>query len=107
MEPDARKETVHDFPVNVGLIFRKGELAGVPSGRLVDDRGRSVPFEAEATGWWDADHQHVRWLLVRLRASTDRTYFFEPWLRPPLRPRLDNAFVLERYSPYNLVPTLT
>jgi len=77
LEPEDRSSVVFGFPVSVGLVFPEGELSSVPGGRVVDDRGRPVPFEAEATGWWDAEHDWIKWLLLHFRADTDRTYFFE------------------------------
>ena len=77
LEPTERKQVVRDFPVSVGLVFPDGELASVPIGRIVDDRGQLMPFEAEATGWWDAGHERVKRLLLHFRASTDRKYHFE------------------------------
>lgn len=77
LEPKDRGRAVQGFPVSVGLVFPKGELSSTPGGRLVDDHGRPVPFEAEATGWWDAEHEWVKWLLVHFNAKTDRAYFFE------------------------------
>ena len=77
LEPEDRSSVVHAFPISVGLVFPKGELSSVPGGRIVDDQGRPVVFEAEATGWWDAEHDWIKWLLVHFGADTDRTYFFE------------------------------
>jgi hypothetical protein len=78
LEPPERQDTIVDFPVTLGLVFPAGRLATVPGGGVVDDLGRAVPFEAEPTGWWDPNKTHVKWLLVRLNASTDRKYFFRP-----------------------------
>ncbi len=77
LEPEDRGSVVHGFPISVGLVFPEDELSSAPGGRVVDDRGRQVPFEAEVTGWWDAEHDWIKWLLVNLGADTDRTYFFE------------------------------
>ena len=77
LEPEDRGSVVHAFPVSVGLVFPMGELSSVPGGRIVDDRGQAMAFEAEATGWWDAEHNWIKWLLVHFNADTDRTYFFE------------------------------
>jgi len=77
LEPEGRGGVVCGFPVSVGLVFPKGELSSIPGGRVADDRSRPVAFEAEATGWWDAEHDWIKWLLVHFRADTDRTYFFE------------------------------
>ena len=78
LEPTERKQVVRDFPVAVGMVFPDGELRSVPGGRLVDDQGRAVPFEAEATGWWSPKRDSVKWLLLRFHVDTDRRYFFEP-----------------------------
>ena len=53
LESAGTERGIRDFPVSVGLVFRQDELKSVPGGRLVDGAGRPVPFEAEATGWWD------------------------------------------------------
>ncbi|MGD9497056.1 MAG: hypothetical protein AB7Y46_12235 [Armatimonadota bacterium] len=84
LEPPQRRGAVEDFPVSVGLVFPEGELADAPGGRIVDDLGRSVPFEAEVTGWWDPERTRVKWLLLHLRASTQRRYFFEPGGEPTM-----------------------
>lgn len=76
---------VRDFPVATGLVFPDGVLSSVPGGRLVDDQGKAVPFEAEATGWWNAEKTRIKWLLLRFKASGDRRYYFEPG-EPPLSP---------------------
>ncbi len=77
LEPDEREGIVQDWPVALGLVFPEGELSSVPGGRIVDDQGRPVPFEAEATGWWSPERESVKWLLLRFVASTDRGYFYE------------------------------
>ena len=82
LEPDRRVRSVRDFPVSIGLVFPDGELKGVPGGRLVDDAGQDVAFEAEATGWWDKAKTRVRWLLLHFRAHTARRYSFVPGGRP-------------------------
>lgn len=82
LEPLERTGVVRDFPIAVGLVFPDGELQSLPGGRIVDDRSLSVPFEAEATGWWDARRTRVKWLLLRFRVSTDRRYVFEVGGRP-------------------------
>ncbi len=86
LEPEQRQGVVHDVPVSVGLVFPKGELSEVPGGRLVDDLGNAVPFEAEATGWWNPERSQVKWLLLHFRASGDRQYFFEPGPVAPAPP---------------------
>jgi hypothetical protein len=78
LEPAGRRTTIRDFPVAVGLVFPKGEVTALPGGRLVDDQERPVPFEAEATGWWEPSKENIKWLLLHFKASTDRHYFFEP-----------------------------
>ena len=50
LEPGGRVRPLRDVPVSVGLVFPKGELAGLPGGRLLDDQGATVPFDAQATG---------------------------------------------------------
>ena len=57
---------------------------------MVDDRGTAVPFDAEATGWWDGAHKRIRWLLLTFAATTDRRYFFEQgvFASPPRGPPL-------------------
>jgi len=77
LEPEDRGCVIHGFPTSVGLVLPEDDLSSVPGGRVVDDRGRPVAFEAEATGWWDAEHDWVKWLLIHFRADTDRAYFFE------------------------------
>jgi hypothetical protein len=77
LEP-AQRGPVKDFPVSVGLVFPKGELASVPRGQLLNDLGENVTFEAEATGWWLGEEKSVKWLLLCFRASTERRYFYEP-----------------------------
>ena len=59
-------------------VFPDGELTSVPGGRLVDDGGMPVPFEAEATGWWNTQKSRPKWLLLHFKVSTDRRYLFEP-----------------------------
>ncbi len=71
LEPAERRMAVKDFPVAVGLVFPDGELTSLPGGRIVDNRGTAVPFDAEATGWWDGAHKRIRWLLLKFAASTD------------------------------------
>jgi len=78
LEPAERSGVVNDFPVSIGLVFPDGELLSVPGGKLVDDRGESVPFDAEATGWWNPDRTRVKWLLLKFRADSDRHYSFIP-----------------------------
>ncbi len=78
VEPAGRGMTISNYPISVGLIFPKGEVTSLPGGRVVDDMGDVIPFEAEATGWWEKEKQNVKWLLLRFKASTDRKYFFEP-----------------------------
>ncbi len=78
LEYSKRKSPVLDFPSTTGLIFPEGFLREGPAGRLVDDRGRSIPFESEVTGWWDVDHSSIKWVLLHFRASENRTYYFEP-----------------------------
>ena len=77
LEPRGRAGVIHGFPVSVGLVFQDGELKSVPGGRLVDNEGRAIPFEVEATGWWDSQKNRVKWLLLHFRADTDRRYFFD------------------------------
>ncbi|MDP6777508.1 MAG: hypothetical protein QGI83_12170 [Candidatus Latescibacteria bacterium] len=78
LEPEEREGPVLDWPVAVGVVFPEGKLAEAPGGRVVDDLGYAVPFEAEVTGWWQPEKASVKWLLLRFVASTDRRYFFEP-----------------------------
>ncbi len=77
LEPDERQAVVRNVPVSMGLVFPEGELSDVPGGRLFDDLGDPIPFEAEATGWWNPERTQVKWLLLHFRASGDRQYFFE------------------------------
>ena len=77
-----RAPMVRDYPVATGLVFPEGALASAPGGRLVDGQGRPVPFQAEATGWWNLEKTSIKWLLLRFQASTDQQYFFEPGQEP-------------------------
>ncbi len=77
LEPKERKEAIQEFPVAVGMVFPDGRLSNVPGGRIVDDGGREILFDAEATGWWNREKTRVKWLLLHFKASTDRKYFFE------------------------------
>jgi len=86
LEPAQRTEPIRQFPVSVGLVFPEGELSAAPGGALRNDLGRPVPFEAEATGWWSPRKDCVKWLLLKFRADTDRTYYFERG-GPPLAPK--------------------
>ena len=83
LEPPARKTTIHDYPISTGLVFPQGEVTSLPGGNLVDDRGQTVPFESEVTGWWEPEKRNVKWLLLHFKASTDRHYFFEPGKSSP------------------------
>jgi len=78
VEPAWRDAKLQQVPVSVGLVFPKGELGASPSGTLVDDRGRQIECEIEVTGWWDAKHQSIKWLLLHFPADTDRQYWFLP-----------------------------
>jgi len=78
LEPPGRTAATQDFPVSVGLVFPQGEVRSLPGGSLVDDRGRSIPFEAEATAWWQPEKRDIKWVLLRFKASTDRHYYFQP-----------------------------
>jgi len=84
LEPASRTQAVRRFPVSLGVVFEDDVLSSVPGGRLVDNRGRAVPFEAEATGWWDPERTRVKWLLLHFRADTDRRYVFEVGKKPEL-----------------------
>ncbi len=42
---------------SVGLVARAG-------GAVVDEQGKSVPFEWEVTGWWLPEKASVKWLLL-------------------------------------------
>lgn len=77
VEPQGAQRDVADWPVSVGAVFPEGELTS-SAGRIVDDAGNVVPHETDVTGWWDADRKHIKWLLFHFRASTGRTYHFEP-----------------------------
>jgi len=82
VEPADRGLTIQDYPVSVGLIFPKGELSSLPGGSVVDEEGNQIPFEAEATGWWEKEKKNVKWLLLHFNASTNRKYFFELGKKP-------------------------
>lgn len=77
-----RAPMVRDYPVATGLVFPEGALASAPGGRLVDGQGRPVPFQAEATGWWNLEKTSIKWLLLRFKASADQQYYFEPGQEP-------------------------
>ncbi len=83
LEPAERVGTVKDFPVSLGLIFLEGELSSAPGGAVVDDQGKSVPFDCEVTGWWSPEKLSVKWLLLHFKASSDRKYFFVLGATPP------------------------
>ncbi len=83
VEPAERAQPIRDFPVAVGLVFTENSLQGLPGGRLVDDKGQTVPFEAEATGWWNPEKTDIKWLLLKFNASTDRRYTFEIGKKAP------------------------
>jgi len=85
LEAEERAQPVRDFPVSVGVVFPDGVLKSVLGGAVVDEEGERVPFEAEATGWWDPEKTRVKWLLLHFRASTDRKYFFDT-TKSPLHP---------------------
>ncbi len=76
LEPADRPAPVRQFPVAVGLVFPDGELAAVPGGAVVDSHGAAVPFDAQATGWWDAGKTRVKWLLLNFRADGGGRYAF-------------------------------
>lgn len=82
LEPAERAGKVRDFPVSVGMIFLEGEIPAAPGGAVVDDLGKSVPFDWEVTGWWSADKASVKWLLLHFKASGDRSYAFVPGTAP-------------------------
>ena len=84
LEPPARTAAVRDFPVSVGLVFPDGELNTVPGGEVVGEGGAAIPFEAEATGWWDPGKTRVKWLLLHFRADTGRKYYFQTQSKPTL-----------------------
>jgi hypothetical protein len=100
LEPPQRRQAVRDFPVSVGLVFPEGELRSVPGGAVIDDRGQPVAVEAEATGWWSAQKQSVKWLLLHFRASAGRKYSFVPGrpilhsVGPPLAVQESGAIVV-------------
>lgn len=76
LEPAGRGVILRDVPVAVGVVFPAREMTSADAGALVDDGGRAVPFESEATGWWEPERRNVKWLLLRFRADTDRRYVF-------------------------------
>jgi len=84
LEPSQRGFVIRDYPVQVGLVFQRGELAQAPGGGIKDDLGNPVPFLAEVTGWWDKEHTSIKWLLLKFKASTDRRYYFCPGETPLL-----------------------
>ncbi len=93
LEPaDQQKRVVplKDFPVNVGLVFPEGELSGVSGGSLKEqpakagETAKPVPFEAEATGWWNPEKSNIKWLLLKFNASADKKYIFTPGAAPVL-----------------------
>ena len=86
LEPPARTETVQDYPVSLGLLFPDGELTSPPGGAVEDDLGSPIPFDWEVTGWWSAESNSVKWLLLHFQASSDRTYSFVPGAAPAVPP---------------------
>lgn len=83
LEPAERIQPIRDFPVAVGLVFTEKNLKGLPGGCLVDDKDQPVPFEAEATGWWNPEKTDIKWLLLKFNASVDRRYTFEIGKKAP------------------------
>jgi hypothetical protein len=84
LEPPGRAGEVREFPVSTGMIFVEGEIQKAPGGAVVDDQGRSVPFDWEVTGWWSPEKTSVKWLLLHFKASGDRTYSFVPGAVPAM-----------------------
>ena len=101
LEPDRRTQEIGQFPVSVGLVFPDGELKSIPGGRVVDESGQPVPFEAEVTGWWDREHTRAKWLLLHFNASPGKQYAFEIGQAPappagaPLASIRDGAVVVD------------
>lgn len=83
LEPAERKTAIQDFPVSVGLVFPERSLKGFPGGCLIGEKGQTIPFEAEATCWWNPEKTDVKWLLLKFNASTDRRYTFKIGKKAP------------------------
>ncbi len=84
LEPQDRAGMVREFPVTTGMIFLEGDIQQAPGGAVIDDQGRSVPFDWEVTGWWSPEKSSVKWLLLHFKASGDRTYAFVPGAAPAI-----------------------
>ena len=86
LEPPGRA-VLADVPVSVGVVFPEKTFAASDSARVVDDLGEVVPLDTEVTGWWDPEHRHVKWLLLKFPVTTDRQY----WLEYPVQPASGTA----------------
>ena len=57
-----------EWPVTVGVPLPQGALWQVQSARLVDDKGRAVPWQAEVAARWSRGGS-VKWMLAHFTAN--------------------------------------
>jgi len=76
LEPPQRQVPLRKFPVQTGLVFRKNELISENHGRLVNEKGISVPNERKVMQYWQDGSGSIRWLLLRFKADAGEKYFF-------------------------------
>lgn len=81
LEPPDRG-VLREVPIAVGVVLPKGALGASESGRVVDDRGQTVPLDTEVTAWWEPERRSVKWLLLKFPVTTDRKYFLEYPTKP-------------------------
>lgn len=74
LEPPDRGFIVTQWPVSVGVVLTEGELADPSDVHLVTADGRHVPCDIAVTGWWDAAHTSIKWLLLEFTADADQAY---------------------------------